>query len=50
MKLKKDTSIDYKDKDSVSYSYHIGWQKALENFDKYVNDFKAKRHYRLHSN
>ena len=43
-------NILYKNKGSVSHSYHSGWQKALENFDKYVRDFKVKRSFHLHSN
>lgn len=49
MKPNKGTLI-YPDNGSISHSYHNGWQKALENFEKYVKEFKTKRTYRLHSN
>jgi len=50
MKTEKTVASLYKDKGTVYRSYHEGWQKALDNFDKYVKDFKPRRMYKLHSN
>jgi len=50
MKTERQGTYIYEDKGSVHQSYYTGWQKAVENFDKYVQEFKIKRLYQLHSN
>jgi len=50
MKTDRQGTYIYEGKGTVHRSYHIGWQKALENFDQYIKEFKAKRIYHLHSN
>lgn len=50
MKTEKTGASIYKEKGTVYRSYHEGWLKAVDNFDKYVKDFKPKRAYKLHNN
>ncbi|MEK6477208.1 hypothetical protein WJR50_06730 [Catalinimonas sp. 4WD22] len=50
MKTEKTVASIYKDKGTVYRSYHDGWLKAVDNFDKYVKDFKPKRAYKFHNN
>jgi hypothetical protein len=43
MNTERNTIQAYQDKRSISRSYHDGWAKALENFEKYVRDIRSVR-------
>ena len=40
----------FREKGTAYSSYQNGWQKAVENFEKYAKEFKLTRIYHLHSN
>jgi len=50
MKTEKTGASIYQEKGTVYRSYHAGWLKAVDNFDKYVKEFRLKRMYRFHEN
>lgn len=52
MKAIKGTEAALNAKGTLYQSYHQGWAKALENFEKSRLDFsiKPKNFYRLHNN
>ncbi len=50
MKTEKTGALIHTEKGSAYRSYQDGWLKAVDNFDKYVKEFKPRRIYKFHSN
>ena len=52
MKASKGSSFILSTRGTLYQSYHQGWAKALENFDKNLKDYRyqGKRYYQLHQN